>query len=199
KPFTDDNSQFNVLRSGGIDYGYIPAGALEQKSVVEQAGYTVEPWHGWSITYMALNFANPETGPLFEQKYLRQAMQQLIDLETISTATSTGTAPPSRGSVPQEPGSAGTTDGCAYQVDPEAAVQLLEDNGWDVEPDGVSTCAESGTGEGQCGESIEKGDGLSFTVVSQSGFTATSRMMAEIQIQFYPAGIELNIQEVAVS
>lgn len=196
KPFTDDNSQFNVLRSGGIDYGYIPPGALDQKPVIEQAGYTVEPWHGWSITYMALNFTNPETGPLFEQKYLRQAMQQLIDQESISEVVWNDTAAPTCGPVPQEPGSAGTMEGCAYQFDPEAAIQLLEDNGWNVVPDGISTCAVPGTGEGQCGEGIEEGDELSFTMVSQSGFTATSRMMAEIQSQFAQAGIELNIQEV---
>src|SRR5690606_28748582 len=37
---------------------------------------------------------------------------------------------------------------------------------------------------------------LRFTLTSQSGFTATSRMMAEIKSQFSRAGIELEIREV---
>lgn len=196
KPFTDDNSQFNVLRSGGIDYGYIPAGALDQQKVIEDAGYTVEPWHGWSITYLALNFANPETGKFFDQKYIRQAMQQLIDQESISEVVWNGTAAPTCGPVPQEPGAAGTMDGCAYQFDPDAAIALLESHGWEVTPDGASSCVNPGTGDDQCGEGIEKGDTLSFTMTSQSGFTVTSRMMAEIQSQFAQAGIDLEIQEV---
>lgn len=74
KPFTSDEAQFNVLRSGGIDYGYIPAGSISQKSYIEGQGYTVSPWYGWSITYMPFNFNNPKTGPIFAQKYVRQAM-----------------------------------------------------------------------------------------------------------------------------
>ena len=196
KPFTDDNSQFNVLRSGEIDYGHIPASAIDQQSVIEANGYTVEPWHGWSITYMPMNFNNPETGHLFKQKYLRQAMQQLIDQETISEVVWRGAAAPTCGPVPQEPGASGTMDGCAYGFDPEAAITLLEDNGWTVNDGGVSTCDNPGTGEGQCGEGVEAGDELRFTLTSQSGFTATSRMMAEIKSQFSRAGIELEIREV---
>ncbi|MGP5266148.1 peptide ABC transporter substrate-binding protein [Brachybacterium alimentarium] len=196
QPFTDDTSQFNLLRSGGIDYGYIPPNALDQQEIIEQNGYTVEPWDGWSITYVALNFANPESGPLFEQKYLRQAMQQLIDQESISEVVWNDAASPTCGPVPQEPGAAGTSEGCAYGFDPEAATTLLEDNGWDVVPDGASTCVNPGTGEGQCGEGIEEGRELAFTMTSQSGSTAGSRMMAEIQSQFSQAGIGLEIKEV---
>lgn len=196
KPFTDDNAEFNVLRSGGIDYGYIPASSIDQQSVIEGNGYTVDPWSGWSITYMPLNFNNPESGPLFKQKYLRQAMQQLIDQETISEVVWKGTAVPTCGPVPQEPGTAGTTEGCAYGFDPDAAIALLEANGWAVNEGGTSTCENPGTGEGQCGEGIEAGDELSFSLTSQSGFTATSQMMAEIKSQFSKAGIQLEIREV---
>ena len=38
QPFTDDTSQFNLLRSGGIDYGYIPPNALDQQEIIEQTG-----------------------------------------------------------------------------------------------------------------------------------------------------------------
>lgn len=196
RPFTSDDAQFNVLRSGGIDYGFIPASSIAQRESVESMGYTVEPWYGWSITYMPLNFANANTGHIFKQKYIRQAMQHLIDQETISKVIWNDMAAPTCGPVPQQPGAAGSSEGCAYDFDPAKAKQLLEDNGWEVSPDGVTTCTNPGTGEGQCGADIEAGEGLSFNVVSQSGFTATTRMFAELKSSFAGVGIELNIREV---
>lgn len=196
RPFTGDEAEFNVLRSGGIDYGYIPAGSIAQKSHIEAQGYTVEPWHGWSITYMPFNFNHPTSGPIFKQKYIRQAMQQLIDQETISQVVWQDMASPTCGPVPQQPGSAGSTEGCAYSYDPDAAKRLLEDNGWKVVADKVSTCEKPGTGAGQCGEGIPQGAELKFTVISQSGFTATTKMMAEIKSSMASAGIELDIREV---
>ncbi len=196
KPFTGDDAQFNVLRSGGIDYGYIPASSIAQQQTIEAQGYTVEPWYGWSITYMPMNFNNPKTGHLFKQKYLRQAMQHLIDQEGISKVVWNEMAFPTCGPVPQEPGAAGTTEGCVYDFDPAKAEQLLKDHGWDVKKDGVTTCAKPGAGEGQCGEGVKAGEKLSFTVISQSGFTATSRMFAELKSTFSSVGINLDIREV---
>lgn len=196
RPFTSDDAQFNVLRSGGIDYGFIPASAIDQQSQIESKGYTVEPWYGWSITYMPMNFNNPKTGHLFKQKYLRQAMQYLIDQEGISKVVWNDTASPTCGPVPQKPGAAGSMEGCVYNFDPAKAEQLLKDHGWDVKKDGITTCSSPGTGENQCGEGIEAGEELSFNVISQSGFTVTSRMFAEIKSSFSSVGINLDIREV---
>lgn len=196
KPFTSDDAEFNTLRAGGIDYGYIPAGNISQRDYIEGQGYTVSPWYGWSITYMPFNFNHPKSGPIFAQKYVRQAMQQLIDQETISKVIWKGMAAPTCGPVPQEPGAAGTTEGCAYSFNPDAARKLLEDHGWAINPDGVTTCEKPGTGAGQCGEGIEAGAEMRFTLISQSGFTATHDMMAELKSQFGKLGIVLEIQEV---
>ncbi|MEW6875257.1 peptide ABC transporter substrate-binding protein [Trueperella pyogenes] len=196
KPFTSDDAEFNTLRAGGIDYGYIPAGNIAQKSYIESQGYKVSPWYGWSITYMPFNFNHPESGPIFSQKYVRQAMQQLIDQESISKVIWKGMAAPTCGPVPQEPGAAGTMDGCAYKFDPDAAKKLLEDHGWKVTPDGVTTCEKPGTGTDQCGEGVKAGAEMRFTLISQSGFTATHDMMAELKSQFGKLGIVLEIQEV---
>lgn len=196
KPFTSDDAEFNALRSGGIDYGYIPAGSISERGYVESQGYKVSPWYGWSITYMPFNFANPKSGPIFKQKYIRQAMQQLIDQETISKVIWQEMAAPTCGPVPQRPGKAGSLEGCAYGFAPEKAKELLEAHGWKVTPDGVTTCEKPGTGADQCGEGIAAGAELSFTLISQSGFTATSKMMAELKSQFSKVGIALDIKEV---
>ncbi|WP_312349359.1 peptide ABC transporter substrate-binding protein [Actinomyces sp.] len=196
KPFTGDDAEFNVLRSGDIDYGYIPAANVSQTDYMESKGYTVAPWYGWSITYMPFNFANPTSGPVFEQEYVRQAMQMLIDQETISEKIWGGMASPTCGPVPQDSADLGTSNGCAYSFDPAGAQKLLEDHGWKVVPDGTTVCESAGSGDGQCGEGIEQGAELSFKLVSQSGFSATTKMMSEIKSQMAKVGIVLDIQEV---
>lgn len=192
RPFTSDDAEFNVLRAGGIDYGYIPAGSIAQKSFVESKGYTVKPWAGWSITYMPFNFANPRTGPIFKQKYIRQAMQYLIDQPTISKVIWQDAAAPTCGPVPQRPDKAGTMDGCAYTFDPEKAKALLAEHGWVVGGDGIAACSDAA----KCGDGIATGTKLAFEVTSQSGFTATTKMFAELKSQFGKVGISLDIKEV---
>ena len=44
------------MRSGAIDFGYIPAAQYNQRKAVEDKGYQVFLWPGNSITYLALNF-----------------------------------------------------------------------------------------------------------------------------------------------
>jgi peptide/nickel transport system substrate-binding protein len=191
RPFTGDDAEFNVLRAGQIDYGYIPASDTSQKDYLQSKGYTVSPWYGWSITYLQLNFNNPKTGPLFKQLYVRQAMQELVDQPTISKAIWNDTAAPTCGPVPEKPGTTDAT-GCAYKFDPAAAQQLLESHGWKVTPDGQTTCQNPA----QCGEGITAGQPLTFTVTSQTGFAATTKMFAEIKSQMAKLGITLNIKEV---
>ncbi|MFC6020824.1 peptide ABC transporter substrate-binding protein [Plantactinospora solaniradicis] len=195
RPFTSDDAEFNVLRAGEIDYGYIPPANLSQQSYLESKDYKVAPWYGWSITYLQLNFNNPKTGVLFKQPYLRQAMQMLVDQPTINKVIWSGMAAPSCGPVPLKPG---TTDasGCAYSFDPAKAKELLEGHGWKVTPDGKTTCQTPGAAANQCGEGIAAGTPLAFTVTSQSGFAATTKMFSEIKSQMAKLGIELTIKEV---
>ncbi len=83
KPFTSDSAEFNVLVSGhDVDYGYLPISEVDQTNRLKSDGYQVEPWIGWGIDFVSLNFNNPKVGPLFKQTYLRQAMERLIDEPT---------------------------------------------------------------------------------------------------------------------
>ncbi|MEV6367833.1 peptide ABC transporter substrate-binding protein [Micromonospora musae] len=197
RPFTSDDSQFNVLRAGDVDYGYVPAANVSQEGYLKSKGYTISPWYGWSVTYLQLNFNNPKTGSLFKQPYLRQAMQMLIDQPTISKVVWSGTAAPTCGPVPAKPGANGTdAAGCVYSFDPAKAKELLESHGWKVTPDGQTTCQTPGTGANQCGEGIAAGAALNLTVTSQTGFAATTKMFSEIKSQMSKLGIQLTIKEV---
>ncbi|RKN34113.1 peptide ABC transporter substrate-binding protein [Micromonospora musae] len=197
RPFTSDDSQFNVLRAGDVDYGYVPAANVSQEGYLKSKGYTISPWYGWSVTYLQLNFNNPKTGSLFKQPYLRQAMQMLIDQPTISKVVWSGTAAPTCGPVPAKPGANGTdAAGCVYSFDPAKAKELLEGHGWKVTPDGQTTCQTPGTGANQCGEGVAAGTALNLTVTSQTGFAATTKMFSEIKSQMSKLGIQLTIKEV---
>ncbi|WP_336653435.1 MULTISPECIES: peptide ABC transporter substrate-binding protein [unclassified Leucobacter] len=196
RPFTGDDAQFNVLRAGEIDYGYIPAANISQSDYMKGKGYTVAPWYGWSITYMPLNFSNPKTAPVFKQDYVRQALQMLIDQKTISEKIWGGIAAPTCGPVPQDQKDMGTLKGCAYEFDPAGAKKLLEDHGWKVVPDGATVCEKPGTGADQCGEGVKAGATLEFNLVSQSGFAATTKMMAQIKSEMSKVGVVLKVQEV---
>lgn len=196
RPFTSDDAEFNVLRAGDIDYGYVPATNLSQQKYLESKDYKVSPWYGWSITYLALNFNNPKSGQLFKQPYLRQAMQMLVDQPTISKVIWSGMASPTCGPVPPKPGTDGSSTDCVYSFDPAKAKALLEGHGWKVTPDGQTICQTPGSGANQCGEGIAAGKPLAFTVVSQTGFSATTKMFAEIKSQMAKVGIDLTIKEV---
>src|SRR5262249_33955889 len=105
EPFTSDTAEFNVLRSGGLSYGFVPLTDLSQKSVLENAGYRIVPWPRWSISYIVLNSNNPTVGPMSRQLYIRQALEELINQRGYIRAFLAGNGVPTNGPVPLQPAS----------------------------------------------------------------------------------------------
>ncbi|GGM14633.1 peptide ABC transporter substrate-binding protein [Promicromonospora citrea] len=196
-PYTSSEAEVNAVRSGAVDYGYIPTTGLDAPEQYENLGYRVEPWAGWSITYLPYNFNHPELGPVYRQLYVRQALQHLVDQEQISEVIWKGAALPGYGPVPQNPESDFLSDeqkDNPYPFDPEAATTLLTDHGWTPGDDGVLECTDPGTGDGQCGEGVEKGQRLAITILSQSGSAETDNMFAEIKSTMEQAGVGVTIE-----
>ncbi len=194
KPYTTDTAEFNVVRSGLIDYGYIPNQDVGQRSSLSK--YSFAPWVGWSITYFPVNFGNPKNGPIFKQLYFRQAMQRLIDQPTMIKNIFKGYATPDYGPVPILPANNfadAFEQSNPYPYDPGAAAKLLTDNGWTVNPGGVSTCTSPGTGSGQCGDGVKAGAKASFNLQYASGQVVYDQEMQILKTAFSKAGIELNL------
>ncbi|MGW7491207.1 peptide ABC transporter substrate-binding protein [Streptomyces sp. NPDC054786] len=189
KPFTTADSEFNVLRAGGIDYGYIPPAVMAQSAKFRERGYRIDPWEGWAVTYIVLNFQHPTAGPLLRQTYLRQALQHLIDQKSISRVIWHGSAAPTLGPVP-----AGLLDRDPYPYDPLRAKALLAGHGW-ADRDGTLRCTRPGHGPGECGAGIEGGRELRLTLLSQSGSTETSNTMQAVKSEFGKAGIALDVRQ----
>ncbi len=196
-PFTSDQAEFDALRSGALTYGYLPAQDASQAAYFRSHGYRIAPWYGWSISYLVINFANPEVGPILRQLYIRQAMQHLIDQPAYVRDIYRGYAHPAYGPVPTVPSTvySGPERRNAYPYSPAAAISLLRHHGWRVEPDGASVCQRPGAGAGACGAGIARGARLRLTLQYGAGVVATTQMMEALKSSFSRAGIDIALAQ----
>jgi peptide/nickel transport system substrate-binding protein len=198
QPFTTGQAELNVLRSGGVDYGYLPASEVAQAKALEGSGYVFSPWVAWGINYMPFNFANPTQGPIFKQLYFRQAMQMLIDQNAYIRELFKGYGWPTNGPVPVRPANPYVSSYVKrgpYKYNPSAAAALLKAHGWTVRPDGVTTCTSPGTGTRQCGADIAADAKLDFDLIYASGDTTVSQQVQAWKSAAAKVGIQLNLSE----
>lgn len=196
-PFTSDEAEFNELRSGGIDYGYLPITDLAQTKLLQREGYKIEPWVGWAVSYIPFNFNNPALGAAFKQLYIRQALQMAVDQQTIVSNIWHGEAAVGYGPVPQIPVSSylsQTQKANPYPYNLAKAKSLLTSHGWTI-TGGAATC----TNPGQCGTGIKAGTKLAMTIISESGSTETTNMMQELQSSFSQIGVSLSVKQVPLN
>lgn len=190
EPFTSASAEFNAVRSGQVDYGYIPAQDVSQANAIRKLGYNVDPWNVWAFTYVDLDYLNPAAGPIFAQPYVRQAMQSLINQPQIIKTVYSGDATPTNGPVPLSPAtnlvSAAERRG-VYSFSPSRAVQLLSGHGWAVHPGGVTSCARPGAGAKECGAGIGAGATLTFKFLYVNGTPAVQSEVEELQSEFKSA------------
>jgi len=197
-PFTSTSAEFNALRSGQVDFGYLPPEDASQASYFTSRGYTVNKWTDYGFNGMLLNFTNPKAGPLLKQLYIRQAMQSLINQPQISKDIWHGFAFPTLGPIPQTPKTSflsSTLQQNLYPYSVSHAISLLKAHGWHVVPNGTDTCAKPGTGPTQCGAGIAAGAKLSMT---QEVATGSSPFLAEVEdmtSSWRSAGISVAIQQ----
>jgi peptide/nickel transport system substrate-binding protein len=199
--YTKDNAEFDQLKAATspattkVDYGYLPLEDTPEKSTLDNV-YNFAPWTGWQITYFPENFTNPTSGPIFNQLYFRQAMQDLVDQHTFIDKAFFGYAYPTYGPVPVRPTSAFVDSfekSNPYPYSPSTAVSLLQGNGWTVNPGGTSTCTSPGTGTGQCGAGVKQGAKASFSLQYVSGNPALDQEMERFKSDFAQAGIAINL------
>ena len=175
-PYRSDAASYRALRSGGpttVTVANIPPEYAPAIPALTAEGYDLNRGASYAFQYFPLNLnSRARTAPgdepvryIFRQAYFRQALQHLVDQQGWITAFSYGTANPTCGPIPLSPPSPLVTPvsvrPCAFSV--AAAQQLLTGNGWNVVPDGTTTCVKPGTGPGDCGTGIAAGEGISLT------------------------------------
>ncbi len=200
EPYTSDTAEFNALRSGSLTIGYIPTQDLNQKATLEkQQGYSFSPWYGFGFIFFPYNYTNPTVGPIFKQLYFRQAFQSLVNQPQYIKQFDAGIGKIENGPVPiYPPGNADESSleakGQVYPYDPTKAVSLLKDNGWTVNPGGVSYCSKPGTAAGDCGAGITANQQANFNLLYATGNTEAANEMAALQSTLKAkAGINLTL------
>jgi peptide/nickel transport system substrate-binding protein len=212
-PFTTDSAEFNVLENGKtLNIGYVPpqdlpvyrgkafgpSGPLLGANNSQLAAiYNLEPTYPWGINYFSLNFTNPTTGPIFEQLYIRQAMQSLMNQTLWIQLFSAGYGAPTYGPVPVFPPTDLATpqeSSDPYPYSPSHAKSLLTLHGWKVVPNGVTTCVKPGRAADECGAGIRKGAPLSFQYLYESGAVSFNAQVQELASSWAQAGIKLQLE-----
>jgi peptide/nickel transport system substrate-binding protein len=197
-PYTSDQAEFDVLRSGGVDYGYIPISDISQEKVLASDGYKIEPWVGWAISYIPFNFHNPAMGAVFKQLYVRQALQYAVNQPAIANDIWHGEATQGFGPIPQTPASqflSPVQKANPYPYSTAKGIALLKSHGWSEHSGQVASCVKPGTGPSDCGAGIAKGTKLQLAILSESGSTETTNMMQELQSSFSQIGAGLTIKQ----
>jgi peptide/nickel transport system substrate-binding protein len=193
--YTSDIAEFDaVLSSSGVDYGYVPFNDAAQASRVKSDGYTVQAWPSWGINYVYLNYASSQSGAIFSQLYIRQAMQHLINQAGYISTFLQGYAYPTYGPVPLQPASEFVSSQQTQNPDPynpAVATSLLRDHGWSVKPGGTDTCTRPGRGSNQCGPGVAPGAKLAFPFLYTTGSIGDDEEVDALQSSFAQAGIKV--------
>jgi peptide/nickel transport system substrate-binding protein len=198
-PFTSDTAEFNAVKAGSIDIGYVPQSDVPQVSNVKAAGYHVFGYPDFGNNFVAYNFKDT-TGDfdhIIAQLYVRQAIAHLEDETGYIKAFFHGAGGPAYGPVPALPVSPYTpadalTDPYPFNVG--AAVSLLKAHGWKVVPGGTDSCARAGSGASECGAGIPAGTKLAFNLIYASSPTITAEIDTDLAAQAKKAGITITLK-----
>jgi peptide/nickel transport system substrate-binding protein len=203
-PFTSPEAEFNELKAGGIDIGYLPQEDYKQLKQLQHSGYKSSYWQLYSVNYMPYDFSNPTAGPLFKQLYIRQAIQSLINQKQIiknyyvggAGTLNNGPVPTYPSNTKQNPFLSKLESGPAvYPYDPAKAVSLLKDHGWTVNKGGTSVCSKPGTASNECGAGITQGQKLTFSFLyAQIGTVFTDEMTTIVSGWKQQAGIDVAVR-----
>ncbi len=197
-PYTSESAEYDALRAGQLSYGYVPFTDVAQKGLIQSQGYQVAPWYLWSMNIIPINFHNPTVGHLFQQLYVRQAMQSLIDQRQYVSAVLHGNGAVDNGPVPTLPQTDFLTPLLRqgpYPYSVARAKSLLSQHGWTVKPGGTSTCAKPGSGSGRVRGGHLRRPGPVHEPRVQRGPARSQPGDAGVQIGLSLVGIQLNLSQ----
>ena len=198
-PYTSDAAEFDAVRSGEIDLGYIPLDDMKQAGIVRSEGYDVFGYPGFFFNYIAYNF-DDTTGDfnhIIGQLYIRQAMAHLENEAGYIKAFMSGAGGQAYGPVPAVPVSPytpsdATTDPYPYSI--PTAISILKNHGWTVNPGGTDVCSDAGTGPDQCGAGIPAGTKLSFNMYYAPSLSVETNMDTAYVSAALSAGINIQLK-----
>jgi len=197
-PFTSDTAEFNAVKSGSIDVGYVPQDDVPQLSQVLRGGYNYfgEPDYGMNFANYNFKDKTGDFNNIVNQLYFRQAMAHLEDQQGWINAFMHGAGAPAYGPIPAYPQSPylpadAATDPYPFSV--SDAVSLLKSNGWTVTPGGTDVCAKAGTAAGDCGAGIPAGTKLAFNFIYSTSPALIGDQATDLVSKAAQAGIKITL------
>ncbi|HTX31934.1 MAG TPA: ABC transporter substrate-binding protein [Solirubrobacteraceae bacterium] len=171
--YTDFTSELNAVKSGSLDVmvGLDPS-QLPQAASLKAQGIDVYGGPGWGWFGGQYNFKDTANhfDKLVAQPYFRQVMAYLTDQPAIIKGVYKNAAVAAYGPVPSAPTSPYAPADAAtspYPYNPAKAVSILKSHGWNVVPNGQTTCKTAGNGGNTCGPGIPAGTPISFVWANQ--------------------------------
>ena len=197
-PFTSDTAEYNAVKAGSIDVGYVPLANVPQIKSVESGGYNAFGYPDFGWNYMAYNFKDTtgDFNNIIGQLYIRQAIAHLQDESGIIHAFFNGAGGEAYGPVPSIPVSPFTPSNAKtapYPFSVSAAVALLKGHGWTVTPNGTDVCKSAGTGATQCGAGIPAGTKLTFPLVYNTSPSIIGEQATDLASEAKKAGITISL------
>jgi peptide/nickel transport system substrate-binding protein len=202
-PFTTEGAEYNVLQAGGnqIDVGYLPSTDAPTKPANATVGsnpvggYTLNPQILWSINYFPINQqATTPNAAIDKQLYFRQALQYLVNQQGVINGPLHGYGYATVGPVGTYPAtdylSSTGKQGDPFPFSVAKSKALLEDHGWKIVPNGVSTCDDPS----KCGAGVKQGQGLQFSLPYATGTGWIEEMVTQLQSNATLVGIKLNVE-----
>lgn len=191
--FASSTAEVDALRSGSLDYGFLPYSDLGLRGYFEAHGYTIAPWYIQAINMGEFNYTGPYA-KFTRQLYLRQALQHLVDEPLYLAKTYFGYGYLQYGPVPNTPGNPYVspqerTDPDPYSIG--AAERLLAAHGWRRGPGGVDVCARPGTGSSDCGPGIAAGTPLRILLMYTSGYPSIAAQVQAFASAAQRAGVDI--------
>ena len=169
-PFTSNAAEWNAVKTGLVDFGYVPQEDVPQLPQLKGLGYNYYGLPDFGNYFIAYNFKD-KTGnfdAVASQLYFRQVMQHLEDQAGQIKAYFNGAGDPAYGPIPAFPKSPFLPANAAtnpYPFSVQSAMTVLKDNGWNVVANGTDTCAKPGTATGDCGAGVPAGTKLAFNLI----------------------------------
>jgi peptide/nickel transport system substrate-binding protein len=197
-PFTSDTAEFNAVKSGSIDQGYVPFTDLPQVNSIKST-YNVFGYPGYGFQYVAYNFKD-HTGDfnnIIGQLYFRQAFAHLEDEQGYIKAFFSGAGSVAYGPIPAIPPNPFTPPSATHDPYPfsvASAVKLLKDHGWTVTPGGTDVCAKAGTSATECGAGIPAGTKLAFNFIYNTSPAIIGEQVEDLVSQAKKAGIAITLK-----
>jgi len=197
-PFTSDTAEWNAVKSGTIDQGYVPLSNLPQVDSVK-SNYNVFGYPGFGFNYITYNFKD-KTGDfnnIIAQLYIRQAIAHLEDEAGYIKAFFHGAGGQAYGPVPAIPPSEFTPDSATHNLFPfsvSSAKKLLTSHGWTVNPGGTSVCSKAGTGAGQCGAGIPAGTKLAWNMIYNTSPNTITQMVTDLVSKAKQIGMNITLK-----